>query len=349
MTINREIKELLKKKNTLKAVREQCKPCDIKVSVFVLCYNHQNYIKHFIESALEQLVDFGVEIIIHDDCSTDNSANIITDYSKKYPNIIIPILRSQNLYKHDRKTIYKDMFEKSSGKYIAFCEGDDKFSDPLKLYLQTHLLDMHADCKFATHYANKININNGDKIGIIPQKRIVSSVYYDRFAFELFSNFQHPQTSSYFVNKHTFSFFLKNLDRLSQIVEFDDMSIFLLSIFKNKFIFINRYMSDYSCFVPNGWMESRKRVSICQKIEHYEALIKYYKAMDEICEYKFSKYFEKISNDRLLELLYLRGKYSGIIKNKTLSTLLWKKNKKRFLMLKLMVNHPKIYAILKKK
>ena len=70
---------------------------DPYLSVVVITYNHEKYIKKCLDSILEQNIDFPIEIIISDDCSTDNTQRIIKNYHKRYPEIIKPILRSVNV------------------------------------------------------------------------------------------------------------------------------------------------------------------------------------------------------------------------------------------------------------
>ena len=110
---------------------------DFLLSVVVITYNHEKYIRKCIDSILMQDVDFSFEIIVSDDCSTDQTAQIITEYQDKYPDIIKSNLRSINV--GATKNQY-DCFLRCTGDYIAILDGDDFWTDKLKLRTQTDFL-----------------------------------------------------------------------------------------------------------------------------------------------------------------------------------------------------------------
>ena len=97
----------------------------IKVSICCITFNHEKYIKKALDSFLSQNTDFEYEILIHDDASTDSTADIIREYEKKYPNIIKPIYQTENQYqKGVTNPSGKFNFPRAKGQYIAMCEGD---------------------------------------------------------------------------------------------------------------------------------------------------------------------------------------------------------------------------------
>lgn len=115
------------------------------VSIACLTYNHEKYIRDAINGFLIQKTDFQIEIIIHDDASTDNTANIIREYEKKYPELIKPIYQNENKYSKGIKPSPNYVWPKCSGKYIALCEGDDYWLDPFKLQKQVNFLEVNND------------------------------------------------------------------------------------------------------------------------------------------------------------------------------------------------------------
>ena len=93
------------------------------VSISCITYNHENYIAEAIESFLMQETDFPFEVLIHDDCSTDNTAAIIREYEKKYPNIIKPIYQEENQYSKGIKISPTFNFPKSTREIHCFVRG----------------------------------------------------------------------------------------------------------------------------------------------------------------------------------------------------------------------------------
>jgi len=107
------------------------------VSVLMVTYNHEAFIKDAIEGVLAQKTNFSFELIVADDASTDRNQQIIVEYKNCYPNIIKPILRTKNIGGNKN---WLDAFNHCRGEYIALCEGDDYWTDPLKLQKQTDFL-----------------------------------------------------------------------------------------------------------------------------------------------------------------------------------------------------------------
>jgi len=129
---------------------------EIMVSVCMITYNHQRFIRQAIDSVLMQKVNFKYEIVISDDCSPDNTQDIIQEYAEKYPDIIKTILRKNNI-----GTVYNSYNVKllCKGKYIAVLEGDDYWTDENKLQIQVNFLETHLDCFSVAHRNEIVDIN----------------------------------------------------------------------------------------------------------------------------------------------------------------------------------------------
>lgn len=118
------------------------------VSVCTITYNHEKYIAEAIDSFLMQETDFHFEIVIDDDCSTDNNAQIIKEYADKFPNIIKVNLREKNV---GMMANFIANMKRTQGKYIALCEGDDYWTDSLKLQVQVDFLEKNEDYVYCFH------------------------------------------------------------------------------------------------------------------------------------------------------------------------------------------------------
>ncbi|MCE6989206.1 glycosyltransferase [Dyadobacter sp. CY323] len=128
----------------------------MKVSVCVPTYNHEKYIAQMLEGALMQQTDFPFEIVIGDDASTDSSPTIIQKYSDNNPGRIRAFLHSENQGpKEPREFAGRNnvlqLLKACKGEYVALCEGDDYWTDPLKLQKQVDFLDNNPDFSMCHH------------------------------------------------------------------------------------------------------------------------------------------------------------------------------------------------------
>ncbi|OQB29262.1 MAG: putative glycosyltransferase EpsE [Bacteroidetes bacterium ADurb.Bin174] len=121
---------------------------DPMVSVAMLTFNHASYIAEAIDSALMQRTTFPIKLVIAEDCSTDNTREIVLAYQKKYPEKIKVILQNHNVGACQNN---KDLFANLEGKYIAALEGDDYWTDPLKLQKQVDFLEKNPEYSMCFH------------------------------------------------------------------------------------------------------------------------------------------------------------------------------------------------------
>ena len=115
------------------------------VSIICLTYNHTKYIRQCLDGFVMQQTNFSFEIIVHDDASTDGTALIIKEYAEKYKDKFIPVLQNVNQYSQGVSLGKTFLYPLAKGKYIAECEGDDYWTDPLKLQRQVDFLENHSD------------------------------------------------------------------------------------------------------------------------------------------------------------------------------------------------------------
>src|SRR5688572_19782896 len=112
------------------------------VSVSCMTYNHAPYIRQCLDPTLNQQTKFAFEIVIHDDASTDGTKEIIEEYAARYPGIIVPLFQKENQYsKGIRGLPSRFNYPRCRGRYIAICEGDDYWTDPLQLQKQVDFLE----------------------------------------------------------------------------------------------------------------------------------------------------------------------------------------------------------------
>ena len=123
----------------------------ILVAVKCLVYNHEPYIRECLDGFVMQKTNFKFVAIVHDDASTDRSAEIIKEYAEKYPDIIKPILETENQYSKNDGSLRRIMdaaVDETGAKYVAMCEGDDYWIDPYKLQKQVDFIETHPNYGF---------------------------------------------------------------------------------------------------------------------------------------------------------------------------------------------------------
>jgi len=120
------------------------------VSICCITYNHEKFISQAIDGFLMQRTDFPIEILIHDDASTDGTTEIIKKYENEYPDLIHAVYQTENQYSIGNKII-NFLFEMVRGRYIALCEGDDYWTDPLKLQKQVDFLENNRNFVLCLH------------------------------------------------------------------------------------------------------------------------------------------------------------------------------------------------------
>lgn len=126
-------------------------------------YNQAAYIRQCLDGFVMQRTDFAFVAIVHDDCSTDGTDDIVREYAQRYPNIIKPIFETENQYSKGDGSLSRIMNQacnNTGAKYMAMCEGDDYWTDPLKLQKQVDFLENHPEYELV--FTNRNILKNGE-------------------------------------------------------------------------------------------------------------------------------------------------------------------------------------------
>lgn len=123
------------------------------VSVCVVTYNHENYIRHCLQSIVDQQSDYNLEVIVGDDCSTDGTRAIVEEFAERYPTVVKPLLHYVNVgpYKN-----YHAVHDMATGDLVAHCDGDDYWL-PGKIQAQAGFMMRHPECNIAGHKAFQLS------------------------------------------------------------------------------------------------------------------------------------------------------------------------------------------------
>ena len=206
------------------------------VSIQCLVYNHEPYLRQCLDGFVMQKTNFKFEAIVHDDLSTDGSAAIIREYAEKYPDIIKPIFETENQYSKHDGSLDRIMHEACKGKYIALCEGDDYWIDPLKLQKQVDFMEANLDYSLCFHNAFYL-MYESRKVCIFVDKYCSDT---DISVRDAILNWTAPTASMLYRSK-LFQEFPNELTRIYS----GDYSLFLILFARGKVRYIDQIMSVY--------------------------------------------------------------------------------------------------------
>ncbi len=255
------------------------------ITVVVNTYNYAHYLKDTFDGILSQENNYRMEVLIHDDCSTDNSADIIREYCIHYPFVFHGYIGHKNIYgSYDiafRANFFEEWLRASAhGRYLALCEGDDYWINPNKLQLQISYMDEHRDCYLTMHnallkdYRNKTErlMKDGElEHDISPQELILQSSGI-------------WPTASMVFSKELLSIPIWFLE-----CGLDDWPRQLYALTKGKVHFFSNCMSVYRYMHTGSWSESVAKDQI-KRMEHTLLMLRFLFKYDRFTYFQFHGY-----------------------------------------------------------
>lgn len=251
------------------------------VYIYCVAYNHERYIRQCLDSFVMQQTNFKFVAVVHDDASTDHTADIIREYAANYPDIIHPIIETENQYSKHDGSLTRIMEENTlSGEYVAMCDGDDYWTDPLKLQKQYDLMESHPEYSLCFH-AHINQYSDGSKIEIRPT--IIKAFYTIEDA--ILSGGGFMATSSMFYRAR----YLREercpaFRRQSRV---GDLPRMLFHASKGQLGYIDEAMSVYRAGSAGSWNSSNSTWKV--RRQHFKATQRMYKEFDEYTHYQYHK------------------------------------------------------------
>jgi glycosyltransferase involved in cell wall biosynthesis len=235
------------------------------VSVVMITYGHEQFITEAVEGVLMQKCDFEIELIIANDCSPDNTDIKIDQIINNHPN--------SSCIKYTKHTFNKGMMDnfiwallQAKSKYIALCDGDDSWTDPLKLQKQYEIMEMNAEIVISTHNARVVRKDIAKSNNYVHEKMKGENKFID-----LLESCSFP-TSSFFFRNNLLS--IEEINILNKSIVGDWLLILLLLRHGNLH-YSNDICSIYNVHDKNVWANDSRTKQIEGKIKIYEYIVEH--------------------------------------------------------------------------
>ena len=267
---------------------------EMLVSISCLTYNHAPFIRDCLEGFLIQKTTFKYEVLIHDDASNDGTKEIIEEYQLKYPDIIFPIYQKENQFsKGYRGFNQKYNYPRSRGKYIALCEGDDYWTDPLKLQKQVDFLEVNSDCSLCFHASKSIR-NNDPGDFILKRPKTIPQTNKFEMKDAILGGGGFMATNSMLFHRE----YIQDRPEWMDKTPVGDAPLMLLLASKGKIGYIDEVMSVYRIMSSSTSWSARMQDRTRRKSHHY-AILEMWNSFDDWTEKKFSSIiFQKKMKNR---------------------------------------------------
>ncbi|MEO5777860.1 MAG: glycosyltransferase [Flavobacterium sp.] len=277
----------------------------LMVSVVVISYNHETYIEKCLENILNQTTNFDFEIIISNDCSTDNTDSVIRDIIKKDNNVHnIRYYNQENNLGMVNNTAF--VFKQAKAKYTAICDGDDYWSDALKLQKQVDYMESNDEIVFTFHGAktldNNSNFNTYPKNKLFKDKQIVpKEVFISRGA-------AYSCTSSIMFKREL----TQNLPKYFTNCFVNDFPLALLAISNGEIGYLEDEMTVYRTMADNSWSAIKDKDMIFKEKKFENTMM----TLNDFDEFTNHKYHSLLDNLKSLCAYQLLHSYFSTTKSK---------------------------------
>jgi glycosyltransferase involved in cell wall biosynthesis len=234
----------------------------MKVSVWMITYNHDRYIAQAIDSVLMQRVNFDYELVIGEDCSTDRTREIVLEYQKRYPGRIHLVLPEKNVGPFWN---FFQTFQACRGEYLACLEGDDYWTSPQKLQKQVDYMDIHPECTLCHHNVIELYENGSREPHphhLQDQKQV--STLEDLWEMNFIAS------CSTMLRRHP----VQNIPKWFINLPWTDWGLFVLAAQKGNIGYLNEMMGVHRVHAAGTWSGS-------DNIQRHSWVVNFYKAMDK--------------------------------------------------------------------
>lgn len=273
----------------------------IKVSVICTVYNQADYVEQCLQSLVSQETDFPYEVIVHDDCSTDGTTEIVKRFADEHADKIVLLLESENQYSQGID-FEKLLAPHVRGKYIALCEGDDWWIDSSKLQKQFDYMEAHPEAAACSHAAKRYIDSRqcyGSDLAPVSEERDLNTD-------DMIAMGNHIPTNSFF---YRFEFFITpDVYKNWGVGDYPE-SIYLSTC--GTFHYDPAVMSAYRVGAKNSWT-SRMTSSVESNVKSLKKRIDGLEAFDRYTDGRYSRSVSNAVHDREISIAVLKRDFKSI-------------------------------------
>lgn len=263
------------------------------VSICTLAYNHAPFIRQYFEGILMQKTSFTFELLIHDDASTDETADIIREYAARYPDVITPIYQTENQHSKGVPVTTRILFSKARGKYIATCDGDDYWIDPMKLQKQVDFLETHPEYSIC---GSRFRIKKDCQPELFEHDWMIKSMakYPQGRTITLNDFFDH-----YLLSVLTICFRKESIEGIERYDLFRDDCLFTVALDRGKGFVFYEHFAVYRIHSAGIWIGKTVR----EQLQHHQKYMSaFYPDYEKKSKSLRKSYFRNITSLRFFEL-----------------------------------------------
>lgn len=270
------------------------------VSVICTVFNHEKFLRKCLDGFVMQKTTFQYEVILHDDCSTDTSKDIIKEYVQKYPDILIPVYQTENQYSQGISIVREYIAPKVRGRYIALCEGDDYWCDENKLQRQYDYMEQNRNCVLCTHNTIRHDLQNKIEDTVFNQWKTVHRLSDN----EVFVRYK-VHTSSFFFKRD----FLEKPDYAKKYW-FGDYVRLTTAYAKGEVVCLPWVMSVYNWHNP-GSVTSQHQVSgIDVLLKKISMQGEYLSEYNQVTNYQYNAAIRQKQDNIILDCFERKQEYN---------------------------------------
>ncbi len=281
---------------------------DIAVSVICNTFNHGEYIKDALEGFIMQKTTFPFEVLIHDDASTDNTAEIIREYEEKHPDIIKAVYQTENQYSKGVIISAKFQHPRAKGRYIALCEGDDYWTDPYKLQKQFDALEKHPEIDMCVHAAYRVDATTGKICGEMAPKNKDEETIIPVEQVILEGGNSYIPTASILYRKSM----RENVPEFRKKLSID-YTLQINGALRGGILYIGEFMSAYRIGVSGSWNDRMAKNPEKAK-KHYEIKHEMLKILDKETENRYAAAISEMLLRTETAVIVIEKRYKDLLK-----------------------------------